>query len=138
VEAGEEGVVIGNPVEDRVREDGVYRLVEHEVDEVRLDHLGPVAERVSRGRDHGRGRIDRDHPAVREPVEQHLRDTATAAAGVEHRLVPLEFQPVQDRTGPGDLRIRHAVVGGRVPIPRPDAGRHSAVVTGPVRSRPRS
>src|SRR6202020_2571227 len=48
VEPREELLVVGYPVEGRIREDGVHGLGEIELDEVLAEHRGPVAERGAR------------------------------------------------------------------------------------------
>ena len=82
-----------------------------------------------------RRRVDRDHVPVRQALEQHPRDAAGAAAGVEHRLVAAQLEPVEDLARHRLLRSRDAVVRLGVPIAHRQA---SAVVTGPERSRSRS
>jgi hypothetical protein len=135
VEAREEGVVVGDPVEDCIRERRVDRLIELELDQVGADHLGPLAERRPGALDHRRRGVDRHYAASWKPLEQHAGDPSAAAAGVEHGLVASQVEAIEHRAGHLDLRVGEAVVGRRVPVP--DAA-HSAVVTGPRRSRSRS
>lgn len=51
-EATEEVLVIGDPVEDRVRVDQVDLLVKFELRQVALANVGPVAERLACLGDH--------------------------------------------------------------------------------------
>ena len=52
IEAREQLPVVQDPVERRVGEDGVNRLVEVQVEQVGDDELGPVGERLPRPLDH--------------------------------------------------------------------------------------
>ena len=131
--AREQGVVVGHPVEDGVGEDGVDRLVEHELGQVGLEHGGARrVERLARLRDHRRRRVHRHHVPVRQALEQHLGHPAGAAAGVQHGLVALQRQPRPAPAPPtapaGRRRARRCARPSRALMP-------SAVVTGPERSR---
>jgi hypothetical protein len=132
VEAGEQLVVVWNPVEDRIRERGVDRRVQHELGETGLEHGRPLGVEGLPCVLHHRGRrVNGDDAPARQPLEQHLRDPSRSTAGVEHGLVAAQGKALQHPLGPLDLRCRDAIVGGRVPL----AGHASWVVTGPERSR---
>jgi hypothetical protein len=128
----EEARVVGDPVENRVGERGVHLAVQLEVHKVGLEDRGPLRVEGLAGRlDHRRRRVDGHDAALRQPVEQQPGDAPAAAARVQHRLVALERQAVENDPRPLDLGVGDALVGGGVPVPRA----HSAVVTGPERSR---
>jgi len=115
----EEGVVVGYPVERGRREDRVDRAEAQRLGQIALHELHPVAEgRQSPGRldQHGRGGVHRDHPSTGQALQQLLGHPTAAAAGVEHRLVALQRQPVQHGPAPPGLGIGDPVVGGAVPV----------------------
>ena len=96
MEPAEKPLVVEDPVEDRVREDGVDRLVDLQVGQLGLDDLGVRvrAERLARVLDHRRCLVHRQHAAAWQPLEQHQRRAARAATGVENRLVAAQVEPV--------------------------------------------
>ena len=111
-------------------------VVQAQLREVGLAHVGGgPRELCPRLLDHLRVGVDGDHAPAREAVEQQPRHAAGAAAGVEDRLVAAQLEAVEHRLGHRDLRAGDAVIGVRVPAA---PGAHSAVVTGPERSRSRS
>jgi hypothetical protein len=95
-------------VQRRGREDHVHRLVEVEVEvePVLAPHLGAVAQPIAGERHHVRRRVDRQHAASRDKVEQRLGDAAGAAAHIEHRGIRSDPpEPGQDIRHPGLLRL---------------------------------
>ena len=99
------------------------------------NELDPLAAQVERGQvadaqlqvrplpqtgtgrlDHRRGAVDPDHPAVRQTLQQGGGDAAGAAAGVQHRLVAREREPVQYRQAHALHGRGDAVVGRAVPV----------------------
>ena len=81
--------------------------------------------------------VDGDHPALGQALDQHRGDPAAAAAGVEHRLVAAQLEPVEDRRAPTP-RAGPRRAGS---WPRPSRGCaspliSSAVVTGPAVAAP--
>ena len=135
VQAREQAVVIVDPVKRRVGERCVDRLGKLELDEVLAQDRRSVAERLLRVLGHRRRHVDPVHAAVRHPVGQQCGHPARAAAGVEHDIVVLQLEAVELLERPSQLDVRDAVIRRRVPVAR---GAHSAVVTGPERSRSRS
>ena len=95
VEAREEALVVGDPVEDGGREDGVDRLVELQLGEVGDQIVGAVAEALARLLDHRLGAVDGDHAALGRRSSSMRGHPAGAAAGVEHRLVAAQLEPVE-------------------------------------------
>ena len=65
---------------------------------------------------HRRGRVDCHHVPAGQALEQHPRDPAGAASGVEHGLVALERQPLEHGPRPLDLRRGDTVIGRGVPV----------------------
>ena len=57
-------------------------------------------------------------PVRGQPLEQQRGDAAAAAAGVEHRLVALQLEPLEDLPRPLLLGIGDAVIGRGVPVAR--------------------
>ena len=136
VHRSEQRVVVVDPVERRVREDDVRRFRDSHLDEVLAEHGGAVAESLTRMLGHRGGHVDRVDPATWYPVCEQRRDAAGAAAGIDHHLVAIEHEALELLERPVQLDVGDAVVAGGVPVPR--RGAHSAVVTGPGRSRSRS
>ena len=135
-EPREQRVVIVDPVEDGAREDRVDLLavVQAQPREIGEAHVGRRAGELLAGAgDHLPRAVDRDRAAARQALEDEPGDPARAAAGVEHGLVAAQLEAVEDRLRPGHVGVRHPVVG--VGVPRPTLAAHSAVVTGPCRSR---
>ena len=92
------------------------------------------ASSIARAGDHVGDGVDGDHAPARQALEQQPRHAARAAAGVEHRLVAAQLEAVEDGLRHLDLRGRRR--GGRSRRSSRAARRaHSAVVTGPPRSR---
>ena len=118
----EQRLVVRHPVERRRRQDRVdARVADRQRRSQVRDHVAhavaepgePLAGRL----DH-RGRpVERHDPAARQALDQPLRDPARAAAGVEHRLVAPQRQPVQHVGAPAGHRVRDAVVGRARPSP---------------------
>ena len=137
--------MVGDPVENRAGEHRVHWLVEHELCEVCPEDGGAFGKRLARVLHHGQRLVHRHHVAAGKALEEHRRRAARTAAGVEHGLVALEVQPVEDLLGHRHLWLRDAVVGGRVPLaghdPRaggacePSFSLARSVVTGPIRWR---
>jgi hypothetical protein len=139
VQAGEQSVVVTDPVKRRVGEGRVHRLRKLERDEVLAQDRGAVAERLAGMLDHRRGDVDRVHPAARHPVGELRRHPPGAAAGVEHDLVAGQLEPVELLACPAELNVGDAVIRRGVPVACwARRAAHSAVVTGPGRSRSRS
>src|SRR4051812_28398222 len=127
----EEPRVVRDPMEDGVREGGIDGLWHGQLEQVLLQDGRAVAEGLPRVLDHRRSGIDGDH--VVAFLEQQLGHPPAAAAGVEYEASGLHAP--QHLRRPLLVHIRYAVVGTGVPV----AGlAHSAVVTGPGRSRSRS
>jgi len=114
VQATEQCLVIGNPVERGGRQDRIDRLVQLHLQQIRSADVRIGAQPLTGGGDHRLGHIHSDHPAVRQPLHQRLGDPARTAAGVEHRLIAGERQPVEHCLAqrlhrPGDPVIALAV-----------------------------
>lgn len=141
---GEERVVVLDPVEGRVGEDDVDRLRKPQLDQVLAKDRRALAEALARVRGHRGCNVDAVDASLGDAAHELGRNATRTAARVEHDLVAPECVSVELLERPLELRIGDAVVGGGVPIPgRPQVliavgGRHSAVVTGPRRSRSRS
>ena len=109
---GRTALVVGDPVEDGVREHGVDRLVELERGQVGLEDGGAVAERRARLRDHRRARRPRrsrgragsrsSSSRVTRPLPQPASSTVSSPAARAGRA------PVSAHR---HLRTRDAVVG---------------------------
>ena len=131
----EQGVVVGDPVEHGAREDRVDRLVQLELRAGRpantVGALGPSAARACSTIE---GAASTAITCPRgSALEQQRVTRPVPQPGVEHALVAAQLQPLEHR-----LPTRHAAStrGGRW---RASQSRgHSAVVTGPLRSRSRS
>src|SRR5213082_2178570 len=80
VQAPEQAVVIGDPVEDRVGEHRVDRLFELQIHEIAEDDRGALAERPPGSLDHGGRGIDRHDATSGQALEQEPGDPARAAA----------------------------------------------------------
>ena len=110
--------MVADPVEGRGREDRVDRLFEPQLEQVLRERLDIVAEAFLCLLDHRAAAVDRDHRAVREPLEQLRGHAAGAAAGVEHALVAAQVQAVDDVARHRELGVRLPVVRGGVPFAR--------------------
>jgi hypothetical protein len=86
-QAGEQRVVVGDPVEDGVGEDGVDARVELERCEVRGEHRRAITQQLAGRNDHRGRAVHGDDMTARQAVEQLDRHPARPTAGVEHRLV---------------------------------------------------
>ena len=123
IQAREQQLVVGDPVERGGRDDRVDRPVKGQLEQVGREHLGAVAEPRPRLLDHRRTAVDGDDRAVGHTLDQQLGDAAGAAAGVEHALVAAQVEPIDHVARHRHLRVRHPVVGGGVPLAR----RHTRV-----------
>jgi hypothetical protein len=110
-------------VEGRRGEHRIDGLLERQRQEVGLPHVDGGRQQRARLLDHGRRGVDRDHVPAREAGIQLLRDLARAAAGVEHRLVAFQLEPVEHLDAHSGDRVREAFVGGGVPVARLRHGR---------------
>ncbi len=122
-----------------VGERGVDGLGELEVDQVLAEDGRTITKRRARVLDHRRRRVYRVHAPAWYSVREQGGDAARPAPRVEYGLIAAQLQPLELLEGPAELRVADPVIRGRVPVarpPRPCA--HSAVVTGPERSRVRS
>ena len=139
VQAANRRVVVGDPVEDRVREHGVDRLVELERGEIATGTPSRGrGQRLARLRHHRGRAVDGDHAAARQAVQQHARSRAPLPQPASSTVSsPRSVEPLEHSRGPLRLRGGHAVVGAARPS-RAAVAPHSAVVTGPDRSRSRS
>ncbi len=95
MQAAKEQLVIGDPVKRGGRQDRVDGLVQLQLQQIRSADVRVGAQPLAGGSDHRLGHVHRDHPSARQPLHQRLGDPARAAAGVEHRLVAGERQPVE-------------------------------------------
>ena len=114
VQAGEERVVVGDPVERRGREDRVDRLGELELGEVGHGErrCGRRRARSRASLDHRRRAVDGDHAPARQALEQRRGDAAGAAAGVEHASRRRAARAGRARRGPSPrIGAEMAVVG---------------------------
>jgi hypothetical protein len=112
-----QGVVVEDVVKGRGRDGGVEPLLELELEQVRADHLDALAvEAVTCELDHRRRPVDGDDMAAWQPLEQHLRHPAAAAAGVEHRLVAPQFKTPDNARAPRLLGCRDGVVARGIPV----------------------
>src|SRR5690606_35221147 len=112
-EPPEEAVVVEDPVEGRVREDGVHGLTELELGEIPHPQLDPRAEArevLTGARDHRLRGIDAEHLAPRRALGEQAGEAARPAAGVEHRLVAVQREPRHDLAAPLLLWIGKPVV----------------------------
>jgi hypothetical protein len=100
----EEAVVVPDPVEHGVREDGVHRTLELELGELGPHHRRAVAQGLARVLHHRRRLVDGDHVTARQALQQHQRDPARPAAGVEDGLVASKVEPVEQRARPLHVR----------------------------------
>ncbi len=115
VQAGEQPLMVGDPVERRRREDRVHRLVELELDQVR----GERRDAALAGLGHHRlAAVDGDHRPIGNALDDECRDPAGAAAGVEDPLVALEIEAVDDIARHRGQGVRHPVVRGGFPFTR--------------------
>jgi hypothetical protein len=105
-------------VERRGREHRVDGLAEVEREQIGLAHVDGVRQLRARLLDHRRRGVDRDHAAVRQPLEQRARDATGAAAGVQHRLVAAQHEPVEHVAAHRGQRSGDALVRRCVPIAR--------------------
>ena len=116
VQAREQPLVVGDPVEGGGREDRVDGLVEVELEQVADAQVRVRPEPLAGGVDH-RGRlVDRDHAPARQALDQRLRDPPGAAAGVEHGLIAAQLQPLEHLEPERLHRSGDAVVAGSVPL----------------------
>jgi hypothetical protein len=123
VEAGEQPLVVVDPVEGGGAQDRVDGLVELEVQQVDGERLDAVAEAPPGLVDHRLRAVDRHHVAVRHPLQQQGGHPPGAAAGVEDPLVAAQVEPLQDVAAPRLLGRGDPVVRGGVPF----AWRHTCV-----------
>ena len=108
--------MVEDPVEGGGRQDGVDGLLELELQQIETAHVG-VGPRVARGpRDHRGGRVDGDHPALRQPLDERLGDPPGAAAGIQHVSSPRSSSRVEDLEPERLHRSGDAVVGLAVPL----------------------
>jgi hypothetical protein len=118
----EQRVVVGDPMEGGRREDRIDVAVDAErLSEVGDDILDPAAEGgkpLACRLDHRRRPVQRDDPPTGESACQQLGHPAAPAAGIEHALVAVEWQAIEDRGAPARLRIGDTIVGPRVPVAR--------------------
>ncbi len=116
--------MVGDPVERRRREHGVDRRPARAgsgAPRSATTYVTRSPNRASRSR--AMAIIDGDPSSAitrpsRQPLQQVLGDPTRPAAGVEHRLVAAQRQPVKDVGTPAGHRIGDPVVGGAVPVPR--------------------
>jgi hypothetical protein len=118
VQAGEQPLVVADPVKGGGREDRVHRPLELEREQVADAQVGPGAQARAGGLDHRGGLVEADRVPARQALDQRLGDAPGAAAGVQHELVAAQLEPVEhvqaERLhGRGD-----AVVAGAVPLTR--------------------
>ena len=89
-----------------------------ELEQVGLAHVDPGRQQLARLLDHRRRGVDGDHAAARQPLEQQPRHVAGPAAGVEHRLVAGEDEPVEHVAAHRGERRGDPLVGRGVPVAR--------------------
>ena len=97
MQAREQAVVVGDPVEGGGREDRVGTLLELELEQIELAQLDTTLrdrgrQPASGGLDHRRGGIHRDHPPARQPRQQRLADAARSAARIDHELSAVQLE----------------------------------------------
>jgi cytochrome P450 len=115
-EAGEEPVVIEDPMKRRGREHGVDFPVEVEREEVDALHCDSVVVEVTtRFGDHRRVGVDGDDPTPWEAFEQRRGDAPAATPGVEHDLVSRQDEPIEDLGGEWLHDRRDLVVRAGIP-----------------------
>ena len=126
-----EPVVVVNPVKDGIGEDRVHIGVEIEPGQIAADQRGAVAQHLASLGDHRLRRVDPDHPACGDQLQQPRGDPAAAAAGVEQGFIAAELEALHDLLGPARLDLGDPVVGTRVPVGDPASRCHRpALLTG--------
>src|SRR5207302_11495494 len=109
-------VVVVDPMEGGIGENGVDGEVEVEVQNVLAPHARAPAQARGGEIDHVAGGVDREHAAARHELEQPLGDAAGAAADVEDGGVARYVaQALEHVRRPGLLRLADPGVRARVP-----------------------
>ena len=118
MQAREQPLVVGDPVERGRGEDRVDGLAQVELEEVGAADVHVRRQQRARLLHHRGRAVDRDHAAGGEPLVQQAGDAAGAAARVEHGLVAAEDEAVEHVGAHRGHRRRQALVGGGVPVTR--------------------
>src|SRR5204862_5937257 len=84
-----------------------------------LARLRHILQPPAGGGGHRRRGVDRDHPPVREPLQQRRGDAPRATARIEHHLIACQLQPGERFAAQRLHRGGDPIVAGAIPLTRP-------------------
>ena len=96
MQAREQALVIGDPVEGGGREHCIHRALQIQLQQIQLAYVSIGSETLAGGCDHGGRGVYGDHAPPWQALDQCLCHPARAAAGVEHGLIAAQLQARED------------------------------------------
>src|SRR5262249_28101383 len=119
-EAGEQAIVVVNPMEGGRAENPIGHGVQRERRHIGLKYLYARVELRfeigTRSANHIFGKIAGENAAARQAFGELCRKSAGSAAGVENGFIALELHSFENLESPAELRIRNGVVGSGIPF----------------------